>query len=249
MKSKTLRYVIIPDNIFNHKQLEEFVDKIRKLSVSLSKYCGKGKSVTIKVDTPAFENYISSGKNGLESSSKACRETLWLKQQKTVNPKWLFLTHDEFVRQNKVFHLLLQWNNCDSWLVDELTTVLFRRCSSLKLRFVQTSEFMVMSDLFLHPFRSQPYIRVHNPTITTLSATSIFPNEELSAVSLQYAPSVFVVERLFFLDVKKEEWILDDDQFTHWESLGLPSPDYQTLGSSSRTRQLQKDRQYMHRYF
>lgn len=248
MKSKTLRYVIIPDNTFNHKQLEEFVDKIRKLSASLSKYCGKGKCVDIKVDTPAFENHISSGLSSHESSSKSCRETLWLKQQKTANPKWLFLTHDEFVRPNKVFHLLLQWNNCDSWLVDDFTTVLFRRCSTLKLRFVQTSEFMVMSDLFLHSFRSMPYIKVPNPTINALNTKSTFSHKELSVVASQYASSVSVVERLFFLDVKKEEWIIDDDQVTHWESLGVPSPDYQTRDLSlSRARQTLKDRQYMHR--
>jgi hypothetical protein len=68
MKSKTLRYVIIPDSVISVKQLEEFVDKIRKLSTFLSKYCNKGTSVAINVDETAFQHFINGDMFGQESA-------------------------------------------------------------------------------------------------------------------------------------------------------------------------------------
>jgi len=117
---------------------------------------------------------------------------------------------------------------------------------------------MVTSDLLLHPFRAQPYIQVKTPVL--LSSANYSENFPTTAAvgeiavkirheKSEYSSAVSIVERLFFLDVKKDEWILDDDQKTNWLSLGLPSPDYQLQNPSpSRFRQTYKDRQYMHRY-
>ena len=168
-----------------------------------------------------------------------------------------------------VFHLQLQWIDLDSWLMEAFTTDLFRRCSSLKVRIVQTSEFMVTSNLQLHPFRAMvvttPYctkfnilyrfIKYHKFLVSLCQPYIQISSTQENIRIFGYPSAVNIVERLFFSDRKRDDWIADDNQRTQWGPLGLPVPTYHhgeldsTKGPLLRPKHFVgfKDKQFLHR--
>ena len=114
--------------------------------------------------------------------------TLWLRDKNTSQPRWIYFKHDELIKPGRVFHMSFHWMACDSWLTEELVTLLFRRSTSFSIRVVQASEFFYTTNLQLNPFRAQPLIFVTIPT-TYLSLNP-------AAV---YSPVATVIERLYFL--------------------------------------------------
>ena len=143
-----------------------------------------------------------------------------------------------------MYHLDVRWIACDSWLMDEFVNILFRKCASLGIRIVQTSEFFCTANLHLHPFRAQPYIPLHMPE--TMHKVNIRrPSSSLSQITatttatdddnnVTYPDIVKLAERFYF-QANVADWIVDNDQKTDWKALGLES---QGRGV--------KNRQYMH---
>ena len=146
-----------------------------------------------------------------------------------------------------MYHLDVRWIACDSWLMDEFVNILFRKCASLGIRIVQTSEFFCTANLHLHPFRAQPYIPLHMPE--TMHKVNIRrPSSSLSQITatttatdddnnVTYPDIVKLAERFYF-QANVADWIVDNDQKTDWKALGLES---QGRGV--------KNRQYMHRLY
>ena len=187
---KSLRFTIIPDLAYSADLLKSYLEKIEKLSNFFSKYCDE--TVRIRVDVEAFEKLMTEETTARQSeqSFKARQviNTLWLRDKNTPQPRWIYFKHEELIKPGRVFHMSLHWMACDSWLTEELVTLLFRRSTSISIRVVQTSEFFYTDNLQLNPFRAQPLICVTAPT-TYLSL-------DPAAV---YAPVATVIERLYFV--------------------------------------------------
>lgn len=103
-------------------------------SITLNGEQKKEKPKTFKAS-----KYATNAVNSFEAvpGSVHINTTLWLKGPRASNPKWAYLSHDEYIRPNRVFHLDLQWLACDSWLLEEFITLLFRRCTGWGIRIVQ----------------------------------------------------------------------------------------------------------------
>ena len=157
----------------------------------------------------------------------------------TFSPEWAFLKHDASVSAHRVFLIELHWLVCDSWIMDKLVNLLFRRCSTWQLKLAQIPEFFISANLQLHPFRAQPYLAV--PPTTSMpppvrhkyllgNSWAYFSEKPC------YPTAVELVERLF-LKVRGKAWIEDEARRTNWGELGLPTPDYQSANTTMARQQ------------
>lgn len=155
-----------------------------------------------------FENKTTNSSDTDKNKSKYSTNILklWLCRPPHNNPKWAFLKYDARAAIHKVFHIEIHWLVCDSWLMDELVTLLYRRSSSWNLRVVQVPEFFCTSNLNVHPYRGQPYIPV--------------PQSTQARHHPEYPTATAVVERIFFQS-QTDVWMEDDEKKTDWEGLGI----------------------------
>ena len=153
----------------------------------------------------------------------------------TFYPEWAFLKYDASVSAHRVFLIELHWLVCDSWIMDKLVNLLFRRCSAWQLKLAQIPEFFISANLQLHPFRAQPYLAVP-PTTSMPSAIRhrvlVEGNWSYVIEKPCYPSAVELVERLF-LKVRGKAWIEDEARRTNWQELGLSTPDYQNNAKES----------------
>jgi len=157
----------------------------------------------------------------------------------TFCPEWAFLKHDATVSAHRVFLIELHWLVCDSWVMDKLVNLLFRRCSTWQLKLAQIPEFFISANLQLHPFRAQPYLAV--PATVSMPPSIIHKyllgNRWTSFTEKPcYPTAVELVERLF-LKVRGKAWIEDEARRTNWGELGLPTPDYQSFNATMALQQ------------
>jgi hypothetical protein len=91
------------------------------------------------------------------------------------NPNWLYFKYDKNIYSYKAFHIDMQWLVCDSWLVDDFVTLLYRRCGRFGLRLIQTPGYFNSDNLNIHPYRPAPYIFIPQPNpimSNTMTASS-----------------------------------------------------------------------------
>eukprot|EP00605_Chrysophyceae_sp_TOSAG23-4_P001340 GSChrysophyteH1.ASY1.ANO1.1457.1 assembled CDS len=156
--------------------------------------------------------------------------------QKSSRPEWAFLKYDASVSVHRVFLIELHWLVCDSWVMDKLVSLLFRRCSSWQLKLAQIPEYFMSANLQLHPYRGQPYLAV--PKTTSMPPVirhkykldQVLGGNEKESYGIilenpAYPSAVDLVERLF-LRVRGKAWIEDEARRTNWSELGLTNPDY-----------------------
>jgi len=213
-KAKRLRFNIIPNHNSKISPMTEaeYFSKMEKLIEFLSKYTkGDMKVQYLNYDSKNFSHSPSS--KYIKNSSDYDIITLWLRQPKVENknPNWANLKHDTVVSINKIFHIEIHWLVCDSWLMEEFINILYRRSSNFGLRIIQIPEFFCTSNLQIHPFRSQPYIK--------LASTEFYEN---FISILNYKSPTLIIENLYFKE-EYHEWIRDDSQETNWNHYGLPN--------------------------
>ena len=85
----------------------------------------------------------------MHSSGKAGQVVLkvFLREPSHPNPKWIYIRVDPIFDIRKSFHIEIHWLACDSWLLEDYITLLFRRCSGWGIRIVQTPEYFHTSNL------------------------------------------------------------------------------------------------------
>mgnify|MGYP003386780471 CR=1 FL=1 len=172
---------------------------------------------------------------------------LWLRNP-GPNPKWIYIRCDNDYSMFRPFHIEISWISCDSWLLDDWISVLFRRCSSYNLRIVQLPEFFFSGNVQLHSFRAQPYIRVPTSYVVGSNKNTLdnykeediptphcgSPEPVVGSINSSVANSigsneqynisaVLIVERIY-LRQQLTDWIEDDEQVTDWNSVGVPIP-------------------------
>jgi hypothetical protein len=243
VKAKRLRFAILPQNIIKKEEMETYFAMIDKLLQHISKSCQSGdimkdveKNRTFgkQLQITTIENHLPSSPTTTATKNNKNRKIqpvslinkIWLQGPNHVNPKWAYFKYDSIVGVNNAFHIEMHWTTCDSWLMDEFVTVLFRRCTTWGLRMAQIPEFFCTANLQVHPFRAQPYIPVPSkiylapiiPSPSNISST--LPSNLIN----KWQSPVELVENLFFR--QGQGWIEDNERFTNWEELGLPIPDY-----------------------
>lgn len=120
---------------------------------------------------------------------------------------WIYLKYDNTAYTYRSFHLEIHWIVCDSWVVDDFISTLFRRCARIGIRIAQTPEFFCSANLNMHPLRVQPHIEV--PYID---------------VPYSFPSPIRLIERLYFC--RSNDWIFDSEQATDWKARGLLVPSY-----------------------
>ena len=127
------------------------------------------------------------------------------------NPNWLYLKYDRTAYTYKALHLDFHWVVCDAWLVEDLVTLLFRRCQRWGLRLVSMPEYFASPNLNVHPFRALPHIPV--PRLQTQTE-----------IPRQLPTPLRMVERIFFQH--GSGWLFDNELRTDWAGQNLPLPSY-----------------------
>ena len=62
-------------------------------------------------------------------------------QSNSDNPSWLFCLYETNLYTYKSFHIEFHWAVCDSWLINEFITVLYRKCKAWDLRLCQVPDY------------------------------------------------------------------------------------------------------------
>ena len=135
---------------------------------------------------------------------------LVMRTSKQGNPNWLYCRYDRTAYTYKSFHLEFHWVVCDSWLIDDMLTLLYRRCQKWGLRLCQVPQYYTTEDLNVHPFRALPYIPVTKSQRESIPG--VFPTP------------LRMVERLLFS--RRNGWLFDNEYRTDWMALGLTVPSY-----------------------
>lgn len=167
---------------------------------------------------PIAPNNSFSGKKKTYQYTK-----LWLTPP-GPDPKWIYLKCDNTYSLARPFHIEMSWISCNSWLLEDFINILFRRCTSYNLRIVQMPEFFFSSNVQLHSFRAQPFIRIPCTYYNDLKSKSGGKNRDDDTSTVYFISPVLVVERIY-LRQQLIDWIEDDEQFTDWHSVGVPIPE------------------------
>ncbi|RYH30077.1 hypothetical protein EON65_06335 [archaeon] len=222
IKTRRLRYMVIPHNICTNKDIEAYYEQIEMLLDHFRKNLTKDAKIEVTKDTSLSVNdFVQLEKafgcislNRFSSVYRQCQRgystaRLYMRGPKHANPNWLFFKYERNLYSCKAFHFEMHWTVCDSWLIDEYINLLFRRCSKWGLRVVQTPEYFTTSNLSIHPFKALPYIQLP---------------ESIHRVPNSHSSALRVVERLVF--GRSQGWIFDSEQTTDWSNIGLAPPNY-----------------------
>ena len=212
VRAKRLRFCVLPDSA--DSGADSYFSKIDKLLAHVSRLCAGGEAfVDVAKDSGGGETLQSPAR----SASNVAK--IWLQGPLHANPKWAFFKYDSSASVQHAFRMEFHWLACDSWLMEDFVNLLFRRCSGpWALRMVQIPEFFGTANLHVHPFRAQPFIAV--------PAARYHADPSLQR---QWQSPVRVAEALLFR-APLSEWLADDEQYTDWELLGLPVPNYHHKG-------------------
>eukprot|EP01036_Dinobryon_divergens_P022546 gene22546-30811_t len=128
---------------------------------------------------------------------------LTLRVAKNGNPNWLYLKYDKNICAHKAYHMEFHWLVCDSWLIDEFVTTLYRKSIKWGLRICQIPEYFSSGNLNVHPFRSMP---------------------QIPFIPIEHPPLIRIIELLYL--TRENGWLLDNEHKTDWAGMGLPNPNY-----------------------
>jgi hypothetical protein len=134
---------------------------------------------------------------------------LVMRTAKQGNPAWLYCRYDKTAYTYKALHLEFHWVVCDSWLIDDMLTVLYRRCQKWGLRLCQVPQYYSKDDLNVHPFRGLPYLPV---------------TKSQRDVPAAYPSPLRMVEK--FLFSRRNGWLFDNEYRTDWALLAMGVPSY-----------------------
>jgi hypothetical protein len=144
-----------------------------------------------------------------QTSRECSIAKLMMRGPQHANPNWIHLRYDRNLYGFKAFHIELHWKVCDSWLVDDFVSLMYRRCSKWSLRLCQTPEYFATSNLSVHPFKALPYIQL--------------PDYQYK-VPIQHSSPMRLLERCLF--GRSQGWLFDSEQATEWSKIGIAPPAY-----------------------
>lgn len=133
-----------------------------------------------------------------------------MRSAKQGTPNWLYCRYDKTAYTYKAFQMEFHWVVCDAWLIDDMITLLYRRCLKWGLRLCQVPQYYSTDDLNVHPFRALPFIPV--PRTLRESIPGSFPTP------------LRMVERLVFS--RRNGWLFDNEYKTDWAALSMSAPSY-----------------------
>ena len=161
IKSRKLNFTIVP---YECIEVSEYLVKVELLLQYLQKSESMKQQIRIVSDTTGVIN--SAGKAGQLVLK------VFLRDPSHPNPKWIYLRVDSIFDIRKCFHIEIHWVACDSWLLEDYITLLFRRCSGWGIRIVQTPEYFHTSNLQVLQMRCVILVRIS----TYLPIDSPFPS-------------------------------------------------------------------------
>ena len=162
-------------------------------------------AIHLTMQTPqALAQYRRTDANNYDTAK------LILRTAKQGNPAWVYCRYDKTAFTYKALHLEFHWVACDAWLIDDMLTVLYRRCAKWGLRICQVPQYYSTDDLNVHPFRALPFIPITKSTRESIP--SVFPT------------TLRTVERLIFS--RRNGWLFDNEYRTDWNALGMSVPSY-----------------------
>lgn len=132
-----------------------------------------------------------------------------VRTSKQGNPAWLYCRYDKVAYTYKALHLEFHWVVCDSWLIDDMLNVLYRRCLKWGLRVCQVPQYYSKEDLNVHPFRALPYLPVAK---TQREVPGVYPS------------ALRMVEK--FLFSRPNGWLFENEYRTDWTALAMAVPTY-----------------------
>jgi hypothetical protein len=117
---------------------------------------------------------------------------------KSFIKSWIYFKYDRNLYSDKIFHIGIQWFVCDSWLIDDFVTLLYRRCGRFGVRLCQTPSYFNSDNLDIHPFRPAPYIYLAHPAPTALPFPPLLLRSQLLFVLFLLLPIVIITVVVFF---------------------------------------------------
>jgi len=153
---------------------------------------------------------------------------LMMRTNKHGPPNWLYCNYDSIVHSYKTFHLQLYWVVCDSWLVDDLVSLLYRRCLQWGLRLSQIPLYYHTENLSIHPYRALPFISIkamylhqkpHHQQQQQYHHHHIAYSHDSKAVMEMSTSSIRMIERIVFS--RSNGWVFDGQYATDWEAINI----------------------------
>jgi hypothetical protein len=223
-KPRSLKYLVIPNDITCERDLDEYYAKIDLLIEFLNKYAVSKdsddamhivKDRTLLPEQQAGHFLVPTiHSKSVHQVYRQCSKQFNIfkcnmRGPRHENPNWLYIKYDAVIYPFRAFHIFLHWFVCDSWLVDEFCNVLFRRCTKWGLRLSHIPGYFAQQNLNIHPFR--PLLCIQVPPMSV-------------SVPVVHCTPVRLIERIFFS--RENGWIFDSERATEWTKIGLPTPNY-----------------------
>jgi hypothetical protein len=136
---------------------------------------------------PSASSSSSSPTPSFTSNSSSLSSAVALPANESNGRNWIYFKYDRNLYSYKIFHIEIQWFVCDSWLIDDFVTLLYRRCGGFELR-CQTPSYFNSDNLNIHPFRPAPYIYLSNPAPTAYHRLPLAPASS-STIILSSSPT------------------------------------------------------------
>lgn len=136
IKSRKLNFTIVPPESVD---VSDYLGKVELLLQYLQKSESLKQQIKIISDLPS----------AVDSKGRAHPVVVkvFLREPTHPNPKWIYVRVDPFFELHRSFHIEIHWLVCDSWLLEDYVTLLFRRCNGWGIRIVQTPEYFHTSNL------------------------------------------------------------------------------------------------------